>query len=132
MGAAGVFLLSLMASGISSSAVGTMAGQMIMQGFVGFHIPVWVRRLVTMVPSLFVVAMGYNATTALVISQVVLSLVLPVPMIALLILSRRRSVMGSFVASRAASVAAFGATAVVLALNAILLLQTFGVGIPGL
>ncbi len=132
LGAAGVFLLSLMASGISSSAVGTMAGQMIMQGFVGFHIPLWARRLATMVPSLFVVAMGYNATTALVISQVVLSLVLPVPMIALLILSRRRSVMGSFVAGRATSVAAFGATAVVLALNAALLLQTLGVGIPGL
>jgi manganese transport protein len=132
MGAAGVFLVSLMASGISSSAVGTMAGQMIMQGFVGFHVPLWVRRLVTMVPAFFVVAMGYNATASLVISQIVLSLVLPVPMIALLILSRRRSVMGSFVASRVTSVAAFGATAVVLALNAILLLQTFGVEIPGL
>ena len=132
MGAAGVFLLSLMASGISSSAVGTMAGQMIMQGFVGFQIPLWVRRLVTVVPSFIVVAMGYNATSALVMSQVVLSLVLPVPMIALLILSRRRSVMGSFVTSGATSAAAFGATAIVLALNAILLLQTFGVAVPGL
>jgi manganese transport protein len=132
VGAAGVFLLSLMASGVSSSAVGTMAGQMIMQGFVGFQVPLWVRRLVTMVPSFFVVAMGYNATAALVISQIVLSLVLPVPMIALLILSRRRSVMGSFVASRMTSVVACGATAAVLTLNAILLLQALGLGIPGL
>ena len=68
-----VFLLSLLASGISSSAVGTMAGQMIMQGFVGFRIPIWVRRLVTMVPAFVVVALGVNATEALVVSQVVLS-----------------------------------------------------------
>ena len=78
-----MFLVSLMASGISSSAVGTMAGQMIMQGFVGFRIPIWLRRLVTMVPALVVVALGVNATRALVISQVVLSFALPVPMIAL-------------------------------------------------
>ena len=73
VGAAGVFLLSLIASGMSSSTVGTMAGQMIMQGFVGFRIPIWVRRLVTMVPAFVVVALGANATNALVISQVVLS-----------------------------------------------------------
>ena len=65
-GAAGVFLLSLIASGISASTVGTMAGQLIMQGFVGFRIPVWVRRLVTMLPAFVVVAMGVNATNALV------------------------------------------------------------------
>ncbi len=67
-----MFLLSLIASGISSSTVGTMAGQMIMQGFVGFRIPIWLRRLVTMVPAFVVVALGANATNALVISQVVL------------------------------------------------------------
>jgi manganese transport protein len=65
--------VSLIASGVSSSTVGTMAGQMIMQGFVGFRIPIWVRRLVTMVPAFVVVALGVNATNALVISQVVLS-----------------------------------------------------------
>ena len=70
--AAGVFLLSLIASGVSASTVGTMAGQMIMQGFVGFRIPIWLRRLVTMVPAFVVVALGVNATNALVISQVVL------------------------------------------------------------
>ena len=73
IGAAGIFLLSLIASGISSSVVGTMAGQMIMQGFIGFRIPIWLRRVITMVPAFVVVAYGVNATTALVVSQVVLS-----------------------------------------------------------
>jgi len=130
--AGGVFLVALMASGISSSAVGTMAGQMIMQGFVGFRIPLWLRRLLTIVPSFFVVAMGYNATQSLVISQVVLSLALPVPMIALLILSRRRAVMGEFVSGRLTTIAATGGAAVVLVLNVVLLLQIFGAAIPGL
>jgi manganese transport protein len=131
-GAAGVFLVSLMASGISSSAVGTMAGQVIMQGFVGFRIPIWLRRVLTMAPAFVVVALGYNATDSLVISQVILSLVLPVPMIALLILSRRRPVMGPFVIGPITVAAAWVATALVLALNAMLLLQTMGVALPGL
>ena len=129
IGAAGVFLLSLMASGLSSSAVGTMAGQVIMQGFVGFHIPVSVRRVLTMLPSFFVVAMGYNATAALVISQVVLSLALPVPMIALLVLSGRPSVMGRFVAGPWTRRGATAATVVVLALNLVLLIQVAGVAL---
>ena len=87
-GAAGVFLISLIASGMSSSAVGTMAGQVIMQGFVGLRISLWLRRLVTMAPSFAIVALGVDATQALVLSQVVLSLILPIPMIALLILTR--------------------------------------------
>ncbi len=132
IGAAGVFLLSLMASGISSSAVGTMAGQVIMQGFIGRPIPLWLRRLVTMVPSFFVVAMGYNATQSLVLSQVVLSLALPVPMIALIVLSRRRSVMGNFVATATGQGLAMAATALVLLLNSLLLLAIFGVHVPGL
>jgi len=130
--AAGVFLVSLMASGISSSAVGTMAGQMIMQGFVGFRIPVWVRRLVTMVPALVVVWLGVNATEALVISQVVLSLILPVPVIALIMFTRRRDIMGEFANSRLTDIAAIAGTVIVLALNTVLLLQTFGIDIPGL
>ena len=89
-----MFLLSLIASGISASTVGTMAGQMIMQGFVGFRIPIWMRRLVTMVPAFVVVALGVNATHALVFSQVVLSIALPLPMIALLIFTGRRDIMG--------------------------------------
>lgn len=130
--AASVFLVSLIASGISSSVVGTMAGQMIMQGFVGFRIPIWVRRLVTMLPAFVVVALGTDATSALVISQVVLSIALPVPMIALVIFTSRRDIMGTFANSRVTTVAAIIGMVVVLALNAILLFQVFGIPIPGL
>ncbi|MGD0024291.1 MAG: Nramp family divalent metal transporter [Xanthobacteraceae bacterium] len=132
VGAAGVFLVSLIASGVSSSTVGTMAGQMIMQGFVGFRIPIWVRRLVTMVPAFIVVGLGANATSALVISQVVLSLALPLPIIALLIFTRRADIMGQFTNSRLTQLAALIGTGVVLLLNILLILQTFGVPIPGL
>jgi manganese transport protein len=132
VGAAGIFLVSLIASGVSSSVVGTMAGQVIMQGFVGFRIPVWLRRLVTMVPASVVVALGVNSTDALVASQVVLSFALPIPMIALLIFTRRRDIMGTFVNTRLMTFAAIAATVVVLSLNTILILQTLGVEIPGL
>ncbi len=127
IGAAAVFLTSLIASGLSSSAVGTMAGQVIMQGFVGFHIPLWVRRVVTMIPSIVVVALGVDATRALVLSQVVLSLVLPVPMISLLILTRRPDVMGASANGRYTSFAAIAAAGAVLALNGLLILDTLGV-----
>ena len=130
--AATVFLVSLLASGVSSSAVGTMAGQLVMQGFVGFRIPLLVRRLVTMVPAFVVVALGVNATNALVISQVVLSIVLPVPMITLVMFTRRRDIMGAFVNSRLTDALAILGTVVILALNLVLLAQTFGVEIPGL
>lgn len=130
IGAAGIFLASLIASGVSSSVVGTMAGQMIMQGFVGFRIPVWVRRLVTMVPAFVVVACGVNATNALVLSQVVLSIALPIPMIALLMFTRRADIMGEFVNGGLTRIGALAGTAVVLFLNTILLLQTFGVDVP--
>ena len=131
-GAAGVFLVSLIASGVSSSTVGTMAGQMIMQGFIGFRIPIWVRRLVTMVPAFVVVGLGANATNALVISQVVLSIALPLPMISLLMFTRRADIMGQFANGRLTQLAAIGATTIVLLLNIFLILQTFGVPIPGL
>ncbi|MBC5803465.1 MAG: Nramp family divalent metal transporter, partial [Candidatus Eremiobacteraeota bacterium] len=116
--ASAIFLVSLVASGVSSSVVGTMAGQVIMQGFVGFRIPVWVRRLVTMIPAFVVVGLGVNSTNALVISQVVLSFALPIPMIALILLTRRRDVMGPFVNSRLMSVGAIVGTVVVLMLVA--------------
>jgi manganese transport protein len=130
--AAGAFLTALLASGLSSSAVGTMAGQMIMQGFVGFRIPIIVRRLVTMIPAFVVVWLGVNSTNALVISQVVLSIALPAPVIALLIFTRRKDIMGDFANSRLTNVAAVVGALLILTLNAILLLQTFGVNIPGL
>jgi len=102
--------------------VGTMAGQTIMQGFVGFSIPVWVRRLVTMVPA-FVLALSCNVTTAMILSQVVLSFVLPLPMIALVVLSARKGVMGSFESGRGLSVAAAAATVMIVLLNGVLIWQ---------
>lgn len=122
--AAGLFLIALTAAGISSSVVGTMAGQMIMQGFVGFRIPVWVRRLVTMLPAFVVAFMGWDITHALVISQVILSVVLPVPMFALIRLSRRADVMGRFTASTKVTVAATAAALLVIGLNLFLIGQT--------
>ena len=130
IGAAGIFLLALIASGISSSVVGTMAGQMIMQGFTGFRIPLWVRRVVTMVPSFAVVGLGVNATNALVISQVVLSLALPLPMTALVWFSTRRDIMGIHRNRAFTTIVAMLAATVVLSLNAILLLQTVRVTFP--
>ena len=127
-GAAGVFLVSLIASGLSSSAVGTMAGQVIMQGFVRFRIPLWLRRLVTMAHSFAIVAVGFDATRALVLSQVVPSLILPAPMIALLILTRRPDVMGSYANERFTTAAA----AIVLVLNLVLVLQIAGAPLPAL
>jgi manganese transport protein len=123
--AAGIFLVSLIASGVSASTVGTMAGQMIMQGFAGFRIPVWVRRVVTMIPAFVVVALGVNATNALVVSQVVLSFALPLPMISLVIFTSRREIMGSFANSRLTTTLAIAATVIVLALNVVLIAQTF-------
>lgn len=131
-GAAAVFLVSLIASGVSSSVVGTMAGQMIMQGFVGFRIPVWLRRVITMIPAFIVVGIGANATQALVLSQVVLSIALPVPMIALVMFTRRRDIMGAHANRVLTNIAAVLGAASVLALNFVLLAQTFGVPIPGL
>lgn len=128
--AAGVFLVSLIASGVSSSVVGTMAGQMIMQGFLHIRLPVWFRRLVTMVPAFAVVAAGVNATDALVMSQVVLSIALPIPMIALIIFTSRRDIMGDYVTSIPVRVLAIIGAAVVLGLNFILLALFFGIPVP--
>ena len=130
--AAGFFLISLIVSGISSSAVGTMAGQMIMQGFVRFRTPIWLRRLVTMLPAFVVVGLGVDSTKALVLSQVVLSLALPLPMIALLFFTGRAEIMGRFVNTRLTNVAAITGAAIVLALNLFLIAQTLGGPIPGL
>ena len=125
-GAAALFLTSLIASGISSSVVGTMAGQMIMQGFVGFRIPVWLRRLITMAPAFVVVALGVNATQALVVSQVVLSIALPLPMIAVVLFTRRADIMGGFANARLTTACALLAMTLVLALNVVLIAETFG------
>ncbi len=130
--AAFVFMLSLLASGFSSSVVGTMAGQAIMQDFVRFRIPISVRRLVTMAPAFVVVSLGVTVTDALVMSQVVLSLVLPVPMIALVYVAANKEIMGAFANSRTVTLLASFAALVVLSLNALLLCLVAGVEIPGL
>jgi manganese transport protein len=122
--AAGIFLVSLIASGISASTVGTMAGQMIMQGFVGFRIPLWLRRLVTMIPAFAVIALGAEPTRALVLSQVVLSIALPLPMISLVIFTSRTDVMGAFTNSGLTRALAIFATVLVVALNAVLIYLT--------
>ncbi len=119
-----LFLLSLLASGLSASMVATMAGQVVMQGFIGYAIPLWVRRLVTMLPSFVVVALGVNTTTALIWSQVVLSFVLPLPMITLLLISRDRAVMGTYRLRGAAFLLSVVMVTVVLGLNFALLAQT--------
>jgi len=129
--AAGFFLTSLIASGLSSSAVGTMAGQMIMQGFLRVSVPLWLRRLVTMVPAFVVVALGVDSTKALVLSQVVLSFVLPLPLVALVLFTRRRDLMGAFANTRLMDLTAMAGAALIVLLNVVLLLQTFGVPIPG-
>lgn len=120
-----VFAIALLAAGLSSSTVGTMAGQVIMQGFLHRHIPIWLRRLVTMVPSLIVIALGLEPTRALVISQVVLSFGLPFALIPLVIFTSKRSVMGSLVNRRLTTAVAVVITLAVVALNLYLLYQTF-------
>jgi manganese transport protein len=124
--AATILLISLIASGFSSSVVGTMAGQMIMQGFVNFRIPLWLRRAVTMLPSFAVVIAGVDATRALVMSQVALSIALPFPMIALVWFTSRRHIMGVFTNRPAVTIAAIAASLIVLSLNIVLLLDAFG------
>jgi manganese transport protein len=127
---AAVFLISLLASGLSSSAVGTMAGQVIMQGFVGFTIPLWLRRVLTMLPTFIIVALGVDPTHTLVISQVVLSLVLPMPLISLIYFTRRRDVMGVLVNQRIVTVTAVVCAAVIVTLNGLLLYQSLGGSLP--
>lgn len=125
--AATIFLVSLIASGISSSVVGTMAGQMIMQGFVDFHIPLWLRRAITMVPSFIVVYLGIDATRALVMSQIALSIALPFPMLALVWFTSQGKLMGAYRNRPLLLVSASLAALAVLTLNVVLVLQTFGV-----
>ena len=124
--AALIFLLSLLASGLSSSLVATMAGQVVMGGFVGWRIPVWVRRLLTTLPSFAVIGLGADVTQSLVWSQVVLSFVLPLPMVTLLLIRRDARVMGRHRMSGRVAVGAWAMVGFVVLLNVALLLQTAG------
>jgi manganese transport protein len=119
-----VFAVSLLASGLSSSSVGTMAGQIIMQGFLRHRIPVWIRRLATMVPSLIVVLIGLDPTRTLVISQVFLSFGLPFAIIPLIWFTSRRDVMGVLTNSRFTTILICLIAALVTALDGYLLYQT--------
>ncbi|MER3397236.1 MAG: divalent metal cation transporter [Chloroflexota bacterium] len=122
--AATVFAVALLASGLSSSTVGTMAGQVIMQGFLRRKIPVWLRRLVTMLPAIGVVGAGFDPTRALVLSQVVLSFGIPFALIPLIIFTCRRELMGSLVNSRRTTAAVAVVAVVIVGLNLFLLYRT--------
>ena len=120
-----VFAVSLLVSGLSSSTVGTSAGQVIMQGFLQKQVPIWVRRLVTMTPALVVITLGLSPTRSLVLSQVVLSIALPFAIIPLIVFTRRRAVMGSLVNGPSATLTAVVVAALIIALNAYLLYDLF-------
>jgi manganese transport protein len=120
-----VFAISLLASGLSSSAVGTMAGQVIMQGFLKRHIPPWVRRLVTMGPPLIVIMLGLDPTRTLVISQVLLSFGLPFAIIPLVMFTSNKQIMGTLVNKPLTTVLASLAAAVIVGLNLFLIFQIF-------
>jgi len=119
-----VFAVSLLASGLASASVGTMAGQVIMQGFLHRQIPIWVRRLVTMVPSLVVIGMGLDPTRTLVVSQVVLSFGLPFAIVPLILFTRRRDLMGELVNSALTTFLGVVVAVLIVALNAYLLYET--------
>jgi manganese transport protein len=124
-GAALAFGLALLASGLSSSSVGTYAGQVVMQGFIRRSVPLAARRLITMLPALVVLAVGVNATDALVISQVVLSFGIPFALVPLVLLTRRADVMGTLRNARATTIAASVVALLIIGLNLFLLGKTF-------
>lgn len=121
----GAFGIALLASGLSSSAVGTMAGQTVMKGFVGLNIPLKARQLVTMLPALVIIAVGVSPMKAIIISQVALSFSLPLAIVPLLIITGRRDLMGEFVNSRLVKIAGIIVASFVIGLNIILLYMTF-------
>jgi len=120
-----LFALALIASGLSSSAVGTLSGQVVMQGFVARRIPIVVRRLVTMLPAFVVIGIGVDPTRTLVISQVVLSLGIPFALIPLVLFTSRRTVMGDLVNTRVTTAAASVVATAIVILNVFLLTQIF-------
>jgi manganese transport protein len=126
-GAALAFAMALMASGFASSSVGTYAGQVVMQGFISRRIPLMLRRLITMLPALVVLAIGLNPSRSLVISQVVLSFGIPFALVPLVLLTRRRDVMGPLVNRPITTIVAGVVAALISLLNVFLLAQTFGI-----
>ena len=119
-----LFGVALLASGLSSSSVGTLAGQVVMQGFVNRRIPLFLRRFVTMVPALVIIAVGANPSRALVLSQVVLSFGIPFALVPLLLFCRDRGLMGTLVNRRLTTAIAVVVATVIISLNLFLLEQT--------
>lgn len=126
-----IFAISLFASGISSSHVGTMAGQVVMQGFINYRIPIWLRRIATMIPALAAVLLRLDPTQTLVYSQVMLSFTLPIPVITLIMFTRDPVIMGGMVNHRITTILAMLCATVILCLNFVLLYQTLGGQLPG-
>jgi manganese transport protein len=123
-GAAVMFGIALLASGLSSSSVGTYAGQVVMQGFIRRSIPLAARRLVTMTPALMILAIGLDPTRSLVISQVILSFGIPFALVPLVLLTRRADVMGKLVNARWTTAGAGVVASLIIALNVFLLFKT--------
>lgn len=122
--AAVAFGVALLASGISSSTVGTMSGQVIMQSFVGFQIPLWLRRLITMLPAFVVILLGLNPTNVLVLSQVVLSFGIPFALVPLLLFTANRRIMGELANSKLVTYTGWVIATLIIGLNLYLLYQT--------
>ena len=120
-----LFAIALLFSGLSSSAIGTLAGQVVMQGFIRRQIPIVVRRLVTMAPAFVVIGLGADPSRTLVISQVVLSFGIPFALVPLVLFTSKRELMGVLVNAKATTAAAILVAAVIIALNVFLLVQTF-------
>ncbi len=123
--AASAFALALLASGISSSAVGTMAGQVVMQGFVGFKIPVALRRIITMLPAFAVILFGLDPTSTLVLSQVVLSFGIPFALVPLLVFTSSQKIMGTLANKPIINILGWLIAAIIVLLNLYLLAQAF-------
>lgn len=121
-----IFGISLLASGLSSSSVGTMAGQVIMQGFMGWSFPVWLRRALTMIPALIVLAFDVNPTQVIIVTQVILSFALAAPIATLVYFTAQSSVMGKLVNRKATTVIGIIIGLLIMLLNAVLLAQIFG------
>ena len=119
-----IFGIALLASGLSSSSVGTLAGQVVMQGYINRQIPLFLRRIITMLPALVVLAIGVNPSSALIISQVALSFGIPFALIPLVIFCRNRELMGDLVNRRGTNIAAYLVVGVIVSLNVFLLYQT--------
>ncbi|EKQ57224.1 Nramp family divalent metal transporter [Clostridium sp. Maddingley MBC34-26] len=121
----GAFGIALLASGLSSSAVGTLAGQTVMKGFVNLNIPLNVRRLITMAPAMIIICLGINPMKALVLSQVSLSFALPLAIIPMILITGRKDLMGALVNKPSTKVIGWIITSVIIGLNAVLLYLTF-------